>query len=247
MLQGAQVGNGAPWPQETSFIGQGLEAEDVGLSFVITSSRSWQITKKSYFVDNTKHVIRSRIRGQDLRYWSESCLCSAWSSYVALQWASQVTTSDLWDQVSWVHGFSPPVLICISVGQREGWWCLKRKGKWTEVGTERMGNRVRLSSQSQGQCQGIPTEKIVRFPSGRRGKESTCQCRTLRTCGFHPWVGEIPWRRAWLPSPGFLPGESYGQRSLTGYRLWNRGSQTQLWHTHTHTHTHTQKTAVINT
>ena len=24
----------------------------------------------------------------------------------------------------------------------------------------------------------------------------------------NPWVGEIPWRRAWQPTPVFLPGES---------------------------------------
>jgi len=27
----------------------------------------------------------------------------------------------------------------------------------------------------------------------------------------------IPWRRAWQPTPVFLPGESRGQRSLVGY------------------------------
>ena len=26
--------------------------------------------------------------------------------------------------------------------------------------------------------------------------------------GFDPWVGRIPWRRAWQPTPIFLPGES---------------------------------------
>ena len=31
---------------------------------------------------------------------------------------------------------------------------------------------------------------------------------------FHPWVGKIPWRQAWQPTPVFLPGESLGQRSL---------------------------------
>ena len=25
---------------------------------------------------------------------------------------------------------------------------------------------------------------------------------------FHPWVGKIPWRRAWQTIPVFLPGES---------------------------------------
>ena len=33
---------------------------------------------------------------------------------------------------------------------------------------------------------------------------------------FHFWV-EIPWRRAWQPTPVFLSGESHGQRSLEGY------------------------------
>ena len=46
------------------------------------------------------------------------------------------------------------------------------------------------------------------------GKESACQCRR---CGFDLWVRKIPWRRAWQPTPVFLPGESHGQRSLAGY------------------------------
>ena len=37
---------------------------------------------------------------------------------------------------------------------------------------------------------------------------------------FDPWVGKIPWRRAWLPTPVLLPGKSHGQRSLVGYRPW---------------------------
>ena len=32
--------------------------------------------------------------------------------------------------------------------------------------------------------------------------------------GFYPWVGKIPWRRKWQPTPVFLPGESRGRRSL---------------------------------
>ena len=34
---------------------------------------------------------------------------------------------------------------------------------------------------------------------------------------FDPWVGKIPWRRAWQPTPVSLPGESHGQRSLVRY------------------------------
>ena len=38
---------------------------------------------------------------------------------------------------------------------------------------------------------------------------------------FDPWVGKIVWKREWLPTPVFLPGEFYGQRSLMGYSPWN--------------------------
>ena len=37
-----------------------------------------------------------------------------------------------------------------------------------------------------------------------------------------PWVGKIPWRRAWQPTPVLLPGESHGQKSLVGYSPWGR-------------------------
>ena len=39
---------------------------------------------------------------------------------------------------------------------------------------------------------------------------------------FDPWVRKIPWRRAWQPTPGFLPGEFPGQKS---FGLQSIGSQ----------------------
>ena len=30
----------------------------------------------------------------------------------------------------------------------------------------------------------------------------------IQRCRFNPWVGKIPWRRAWQPTPVFFPGES---------------------------------------
>ena len=30
--------------------------------------------------------------------------------------------------------------------------------------------------------------------------------------GFDHWVGKMPWRTAWQPTPVFLPGESHGLR-----------------------------------
>ena len=48
--------------------------------------------------------------------------------------------------------------------------------------------------------------------------------------GFDPWVRKTPWRRAWLPTPVFLPGESHGRRS------WWASVQSigHDWVTHTH-------------
>ena len=38
---------------------------------------------------------------------------------------------------------------------------------------------------------------------------------------FGPWVGKISWRREWLPTTVFLPGEFHGQSSLAGYSPWD--------------------------
>ena len=38
----------------------------------------------------------------------------------------------------------------------------------------------------------------------------------------NPWVAKILWRRAWQPTPVFLPGEFHGQRSLVGYSPWGQ-------------------------
>ena len=37
---------------------------------------------------------------------------------------------------------------------------------------------------------------------------------------FDPWVGKIPWRRVWQPTPVFFPGKFHGQRGLVGYSPW---------------------------
>ena len=55
------------------------------------------------------------------------------------------------------------------------------------------------------------------LPSGASGKEPICQGKRCKRCGFYPWVGKIPWRRAWQPTPVLIPRESSGQRNLVGY------------------------------
>ena len=57
----------------------------------------------------------------------------------------------------------------------------------------------------------------IMLPVGSSGNDPACQCRRHKRRGFDPWVGKIPWRRAWQPTIVFLHGESHGQRRLAGY------------------------------
>ena len=44
--------------------------------------------------------------------------------------------------------------------------------------------------------------------AGASGKEPASQNRRHKRHRFDPWIGKIPWRRAWQPTPEFLPRES---------------------------------------
>ena len=65
------------------------------------------------------------------------------------------------------------------------------------------------------------------LPWWLNGKELIYQCRR---CRFNPWVGKIPWRIKWPPTPVFLPGKSHGQRSLVGYSPWGRKESDRTEH-----------------
>ena len=57
---------------------------------------------------------------------------------------------------------------------------------------------------------------ISGLPWWLSSRKSACQCKKPR---FDPWIGKIPWRREWLPTPVFFTGKSHGQRSLVGYTV----------------------------
>ena len=69
------------------------------------------------------------------------------------------------------------------------------------------------------------------LPTWRGGKEPSCHCRRHKRHGFDSWVGKIPWRRKWQPTPVFLPGKSHRQRSLVGYSLWGHKQSDATEHT----------------
>ena len=59
-------------------------------------------------------------------------------------------------------------------------------------------------------------------------------CQQCRRSGFNPWVGKIPWRRKWQPTPVSLPGKFHGRRSLAGYSPWGHkeSDMTEQFHFH---------------
>ena len=75
----------------------------------------------------------------------------------------------------------------------------------------------------------VHPENVCMLPRWHSGKESVCQCRRHRRCGFETWIRKIR-RRAWQRIPVFLPGKSNGQRSLVGYSPWGcRESDMTEW------------------
>ena len=82
-----------------------------------------------------------------------------------------------------------------------------------------------VSSSLNQVWESLPHRCVVKmyldFPSGASGTGPACQCRRHKRCRFNPWVRKIPWRRAWQPTPVFLPEESRGRRNLVGYSSWD--------------------------
>jgi len=94
-------------------------------------------------------------------------------------------------------------------------------------GYNQLENRASLGS-SAGKEPGCNAGDPSSIPgSGRSSREGigypfqyswASLCLQCRRPGFDSWLGKIPWRRAWQPTPVFLPG--HGQRSLVGYSPW---------------------------
>ena len=67
---------------------------------------------------------------------------------------------------------------------------------WRIPWTEEAGRLLSTVSQHLG------------FPCGISGKESAWQYRRHKRWRLGPWVGNIPWRRKWQPTPVLLPKEN---------------------------------------
>ena len=61
------------------------------------------------------------------------------------------------------------------------------------------------------------TDINMGFPGGSGVKNLPANAGNA---GSVPGLEKTPWKRKWKPTPVFLSGKSYGQRSLVGYRPW---------------------------
>ena len=116
-------------------------------------------------------------------------------------------------------GFSYPPA---NAGKSHGWRSLVGCSPWGRSEsdmTERLHFHFSLScigegngNPLQGSCLENPRDggtwwAAVYGVAQRRTrlKRLSSQCRRPKTRGFDPWVGKMPWRRAWQPIPVFLP------------------------------------------
>ena len=108
-------------------------------------------------------------------------------------------------------------------GSREKWELSSLFNFWDTCVLGKSSNRSKLRCFWITEPEvnpGFFTPKLLMFllrlglPWWLRG-QSVCLHRGRP--GFDPWVGKIPWRRKWQPTPVCLPGESHGRRSLVGY------------------------------
>ena len=82
----------------------------------------------------------------------------------------------------------------------------------------RVGHDLATEPPPQYHTSSLPLTAAYSLPGGASGKQSSCQRRISKRCGFDP--RKIPWRRKWQPAPVFLPGKSHEQRPLVGYSPW---------------------------
>ena len=91
------------------------------------------------------------------------------------------------------------------------WVYLWNKNKLTDI-----ENRLMIARAGRRVWEGMDREFGISRCKGAPEAQSVV-CLQCGRPGFDLWVGKIPWKRKWQPTPVFLPGESHGWRSLAGY------------------------------
>ena len=93
--------------------------------------------------------------------------------------------------------------------------CLCKSGCWVSSAASHMLWLGSLVGQAEG------------FPGGASSKEPNCQCGRCKRHRFDPSVRKTPWRRAWKPTPVFLPGESMNKGARQS--IVHKVTKSQTW------------------
>ena len=95
--------------------------------------------------------------------------------------------------------------------------------EWVAISFSRGSSQTR--DQTQAPCVSC-IDRQVRLPWWFSWSRVCPSCGRPR---FDPWACKICWRREWLPTPVFLPGEFHGQRSLVNYSRGHNELDTTEW------------------
>ena len=111
----------------------------------------------------------------------------------------------------------------MGLGKLQSWWWTGRPGVLWFMGSQRVGHEWATE-----------LNWLTHFRASPIGSDGRV-CLQCGKPGFYTWVGKMPWRGKWQPTPVFLPGESHEQGNLE--ELQSMGSQTvrHNWGTNTFT------------
>ena len=131
------------------------------------------------------------------------------------------------------------------LGKIEGRRSGQQRIRWLDSIINSMDMSLRRGKPGVLQSLGSQTQIFIFWLSDwTTTKNMPANAGDIKRPGFSPCIGKIPWRRAWHPTPVFLPREPHGQRSLAGYtvhRVAKSWTQPKWLHTHKHTHVRMRK------
>ena len=131
---------------------------------------------------------------------------SLWQEVVLLHW-HWGQSSGFWVSAGHTHRC---YLSTIARGHLGQWACLRlNQAACISEGWTWYGLRPKTGGGWLGLLGDLSIQGSLRGSDGK-------VCLQSGRVGFHPWVGRIPWRREWQPTPVFLPGGFHRQRSLAG-------------------------------
>ena len=111
------------------------------------------------------------------------------------------------------------LLLCLVQNQGDDLWllgiqCASKESAFNAGDPGLIPGSVRSQELNPGEEIGYPLQYSW---SSLKAQTVKNVAQTVKPAMWETWVGKIPWRRVWPPTPVFLPGEFHGQSSLLGY------------------------------